>query len=264
MPTIFRGEVSIHVPQRVHIVPMGFEHDRVVLPALRLKAERVVLLANLRPKDKAGDFRASVAQRLEEEGIPHELERAPIFDLAGTVDAIVRIFRRFKDEQLFINISAGSKIQAIAGLLAAMIVRVDGINVIVYYCEPQKYKDDEPTEPLSYGLRQLFDVPVLAFPTPPPSQKEAMVLLTEGSLSKRDLAVALARKGLLDNTKLNKDLVPKDERARVSLQSSVEQKVIQPLLLHGYVRTERVGKRIKVSLTEAGADAATLLTAGMK
>ena len=176
----------------------------------------------------------------------------------------MRLFRRFKQEQLFINISAGSKIQAVAGLLAAMVVRAEGILVVVYYCEPEKYKDDPPTTPLSSGLRQLFDVPVLAFPAPPPVQKEAIAVLQNGPRSKRDLAMSLARTGFLDKSRLNKDGEPTDERARVSLQSSVDQRVIQPLLSQGYVKTERVGKRVKVSLTQVGLDAATLLVAGSR
>ena len=262
MATEVRAGVTIHIQQRVHVVPMGFEEDRVVLPAIRLKAERVVLLANTRANDKAGPFRALAVKRLEEAGIHCELVRAPIFDLPRTVDAIVRVFRAYRKESLFINISAGSKIQAVAGLLAAMIVRVEGLPVVVYYCEPETYKDDPPTTPLSKGLRQLFDVPVLAFPSPPPSQRETLALLRSGALAKRDLAVRLARKGFLDKARLNREGDPKDERSRVSLQSSVEQKVIQPLVSQGYVRTERAGRKVMVSLTQAGMDAATILVAG--
>jgi len=42
---------------RVHIAPVGFEVDRIVIPAEQMKADRVWLLIHENPsEDKAGPF----------------------------------------------------------------------------------------------------------------------------------------------------------------------------------------------------------------
>ena len=42
---------------RVHIAPVGYEIDRIVLPAKRLRADRVILLVHENPsEDKATKF----------------------------------------------------------------------------------------------------------------------------------------------------------------------------------------------------------------
>jgi hypothetical protein len=263
MPTEYRSATVPHVPRRIHIVPIGFEEDRVVLPAVELKAEKVFLLANLPKNDRAGKFRTEVIRRLKEVDIEHEVRTASIFALDETLDLIVRLLRENRRESLFINLSAGSKIQALAGCLAAMIARAEGISVCAYYVEPKRYKDDPPKTPLSFGLEQLVEIPPLILPTPPMEVKVAMRLLSRRDYSKLELALVLAASGQLDPSKVGRDGTPVNERARVSLQSSVDFKVVQPLVSVRYASTQKKGKRVIVSLTESGRQAASLLTAGM-
>lgn len=244
-------------------MPIGFEEDRVVLPAIALKAEKVILLANDPKEDRAGKFRSEVVRRLREAGIELEVRTASIFALDETLDLIVRLLRERRKESLFINLSAGSKIQALAGCLAAMIARADGIPVTAYYAEPARYKDDPPKTPLSFGLARLVEIPAIILPTPPMEVKVAMRLLSRREYSKLELALSLVANELLDPSKVGKDGAPKDERARVSLQSSVDVKVVQPLILMGYAAAQRRGKKVVLSLTKSGKQAAALLTAGL-
>jgi hypothetical protein len=247
-----------HIPLRVHIVPMGFEEDRVVLAAVELKAERVIILANTEAADKAGRFRAKVIRRLRDARIDYAVERAPIFMLDDTMNLFVKLLRANRAEQLFINISAGSKVQAVAGLLAAMIVRAEGIDATVYYVEPGKYTDDPPSTPISSGLRQILEIPALTLPTPPRVAKVAIQFISKRPYSKLELALALSRRGELDPDRLTTDGRPKNERARVALQSAVDQRVIQPLLSQGYLQTEKRGRKVMVSLTDSGRQASKL------
>ena len=252
-----------YVPERVHIVPIGYEVDRVVRPAECLKAERVVLLANLRDQDRASKFREQVIAELTQMGIAHEVVRAPIFELGPTLDVILRLFHDHRRDQLSINISAGSKIQALAGCLAAMILRAEGTDVTVYYAEPERYRENPPKTPLSYGLEQIIEVAPLSLPTPAQEVRLAIQLLTKRDYHKLQLALSLTKIGGLDAARVRKDGAPIDDRARVSLQAAVDQKVVQPLVRAGYASVQKQGRRSIVSLTEAGRRAGPLLTAGM-
>ena len=252
-----------YVPRRLHIVPVGFEVERVVLPAGALKAERVILLANPPKEDKAGKFREAVKLGLEERGIEVDVLRARIFDLGQTLDLMVRILRENSRDRLSINISAGSKIQALAGCLSAMILRAEGIEVTVYYAEPKRYRENPPRTPLSFGLKQVIEVPPITLPTPPEEVKLAMQLLTKRNYHKLELALALATRGHLNPSRVGNDGAPVDDKARVSLQIAVDQKIVQPLLRAGYARAQRDGKKVTVSPTESGRMATSLLTAGM-
>ena len=234
-----------------------------MLPAIELKAEHVILLANLPREDKASKFRGEVIRKLGEAGIDCEVRNASIFALDESLDLFVRILRERRTESLFINLSAGSKIQALAGCLAAMIVRTDGIPVTAYYVEPKRYKDDPPRTPLSFGVEQIVEIPAIALPTPPMEVKVAMQVLSEKDYSKLELALALVERGQLDGSKVGTDGAPIDDRARVSLQCAVDQRVVQPLLTARHATAQKKGKHVIVSLTEAGRQAATLLTAGM-
>lgn len=262
MVTVDTVTNGLEVPQRVHVVPLGFEHDRVVIPALTLKAEKVIILANPEQVDSANEFRRGVIESLEKKGVKCETRRAPIFEVASTLDVIVSILRQHRKDRLYVNVSAGSKIQALAGFLAAMIVRAEGIDVSVYYAEPDSYKESQPKRPLSTGVKQIVEIPPLALPTPSREIKASMQILSQRDCSKLELGLELASSGLLDKGKLDPSGEPRDENARVSLQRSVDQRVIQPLLSLGHVTATRKGRKVIVSLTDSGRQAAAVLTAG--
>ena len=45
------------VKKRIHIAPVGFEVDRIVMPAIELEADKVYLLVhNNKAEDKAGPY----------------------------------------------------------------------------------------------------------------------------------------------------------------------------------------------------------------
>ena len=54
------------VKKRIHIAPVGFEVDRIVLPAIQYKADKVYLLVhNNKSEDKAGDYISRVIKELK-------------------------------------------------------------------------------------------------------------------------------------------------------------------------------------------------------
>ena len=55
---------------RVHVAPVGFEIDRIVLPAIKMKADRVWLVAHNEPHvDKGDKFVKAIQSKLKDAGI---------------------------------------------------------------------------------------------------------------------------------------------------------------------------------------------------
>lgn len=247
------------VPQRVHIAPVGYEVDRIVEAALKMRAEKVILISNEAGKDKAKNFFEAVCHRLGKAGVELTVKRTRFFNLEDSMKLFSDLIREYKKEQLFINISSGSKIQALAGFISAMSAKAHGIVVSTYYVEPEYYTQDPPKDPLSHGFKNAFELPVFPLPTPSEEIQFAMNLLKLKAYSKLELAIELAKKGHFDKNLILFDTnKPVDDKARIRLQNQVEYKVIQPMLQGEYATTVRKGRNIIVKLTNFGEEATHL------
>lgn len=239
------------VPKKIHLAPVGFEVDRVAEPIIQMRGDHAVLLANLEEVDAASRFREQVQRRLRRAGISTETVRSPIFDLYSVSESILSYLRRHREDCLYFNASSGSKIQSLSGFIAASIARAEGIGVETYYAEPRRYS---PTrgQPLSHGFSRAFTIPNLTVRTPDRICRTALELLESKALPKHELAVRLARLDLLDSNRLDANGRARDNAARVSLQASVDVKVVRPLLDWGFVSATRVGRHLRIGVTDEG------------
>ena len=75
---------------RVHIAPVGFEVDRIVLPAVRKKADRVWLITEKpsHQEDKGSPYAKSIARKLKESNIDCQQASADRIDLFDILRAI--------------------------------------------------------------------------------------------------------------------------------------------------------------------------------
>ena len=59
---------------RIHIAPVGFEIDRIIIPAVKMKADKVWLVAHDNvAEDKASKYRQKIEKLLEKKGIKTEV-----------------------------------------------------------------------------------------------------------------------------------------------------------------------------------------------
>jgi len=106
---------------RVHIAPVGFEVDRIVIPAEQMRADKVWLLVHENPsEDKAGPFIQRVTKKLKKSKIPVLKEYHNRLDLFQIIKSVRKIIEKEQDNLLYVNLSSGSKIQAIALMMACM------------------------------------------------------------------------------------------------------------------------------------------------
>ena len=87
--TIMKDIVNL----RIHIAPVAFEVDRVVIPAIRMKADKVYLVAHDDvANDKAIKYRQKIEKQLKKKGIKTVVthaNRLRLFPIIKTVTDII-------------------------------------------------------------------------------------------------------------------------------------------------------------------------------
>ena len=166
--------MSDDIPRRVHIAPQGFEDERIYRPAIKRDADIVILISHNESDDTAVRCRERIIEALEEQGITVEADvECDLFDLADALETILEVIRgRNPEDFIRVNISAGSKITAIAGMLACMFTDADP-----YYVVPEGYDDPDEeaeNETVSYGMAESKSLP--AYPVTEPDLQLIEVL----------------------------------------------------------------------------------------
>jgi len=130
-------------PETVHIIPLGHEIDRAVIPLMHNKADRVHLLAippeaDLDPqmKEKQTNYTKKVIDRLEGCNIPVQFHPVAMFDILEVLKCVSRIIIQEKERgnRLFVNMSSCGRKSAFAVTIAAMFHEVDA-----YYVSADRY-----------------------------------------------------------------------------------------------------------------------------
>lgn len=132
--------MSKHARLRIHIAPLGFESDRIVLPAVEMKADKVWILIHSNPKQtKAKSYLDDIKVRLRKERIECETKKLDRLDLFSNIKSLRSIIDNEGDDNTYyINVSSGSKIQAVACTMACMMFNKKN-NLIPYYAQPEDY-----------------------------------------------------------------------------------------------------------------------------
>ena len=256
--------------RRVHAAPLGFEEDRIVIPAVRKKADRVWILVP-RHDDAAKAFLESVRARLADAGIEAfeiDHDRGDLFDI---IRATREIIRNEGENHVLVNLSSGSKIQAIGCMMACMMFNDSG-RVLPYYAEPQEYHRQDG--PLSTGVRDIISLPQYTVQIPPPLLVNTMHVIRKNGnrIRKKDLLRELQEAGLV--RMVSDAAVGVQETPDVLVVRSQEHhmetaglarmtgSIIEPLMKWDFVGTEKVGRSRWVYLTEDGLNAVRFLADG--
>ena len=107
---------------RVHIAPVGFEIDRIIIPAVEMKADKVWLVVHDNvAEDKASKYRDKIEKSLEEKGIKTEITYANRLRLFPIIKAVTEIIFKERKNDIYVNVASGSKIHAIGCMMACML-----------------------------------------------------------------------------------------------------------------------------------------------
>lgn len=232
------------VKDRVHIAPLGFERDRVVKPAINLKADIVYLLEHDEPKSAKPNYHEDVKADLRGAGVDVKPRICDIFDLYAMLGTVAMITAENQNDDVYVNVSSGSKISAIGAMIACM-----ATDATAYYVHPADYASDDLNDPVSYGVEAVSELPT--YPIEPPKAEQVAVLdhLDEqGEVTKKQLIEFGEEQGLPFLT----DRSTSGNQAKYRL---LETHIIDPLEEDGYIQVRQVGRQKRVSLTPAGENA---------
>jgi len=240
---------------RVHIAPVGFEIDRIVLSAKKMKADKVWLLMHDVPsKDKARGYMEKIKTELKKDKIEVQVVYSDRFDPFKILKTVKEIVQKEKENDIFVNVSSGSKIQAIACMMACMMFR--GKNKLTpYYAEPENYATVKGAQ-LSSGLKTLVQLPAYEIHTPKSVLIQALKIIKErgGRITKKEMAELAYENGLLI-------VNAREENFQQARFASLDKNIIQPLLRDWkFVEIEQIGRNRWIKITPEGLGAEEFLT----
>ena len=239
--------MGIDVAARTHVAPLGFEHERIVEPAVRSSADRVVLLDYL--PAYLGDQRQDDTEgSLEERRIECDRRDCDIDDLFDALAAFGREITDHAEDEVYVNLSTGNKLTAIGGMIACMATG----GATPYYVEAEEHGSHHP--PVPTGVRSIDAIP----PYPMDRPKRQHLLVME--------SVAVRSESATDGEpyRIKRELFEYGEEAGLPFIADYEgdtdkgkfrrldAHVVSPLRDRGYLRIEQVGTQKRAFLTEDG------------
>ncbi|MEK6931600.1 MAG: DUF6293 family protein [Thermoproteota archaeon] len=240
---------------RIHIAPVGYEVDRIVLPAIQERADKVwLLLHENKSEDKAGPFISKITKQLEKERIEVINQYHDRRDLFKIIKAVKNIIEKEKQNDLYVNLASGSKIQAIGTMMACMMFN-ENQNIHPFYVEAKNYPGFEGKQPLSTGIRDIQDVPPYSIKTPDSKLVEALKIIQQknGKITKKEMAQIAEKQELITINALEKN----HSQARFA---SLDKNIIQPLEEQWkFIKVEKIGRNRWIKITEEGKNAAEFL-----
>ena len=237
---------------RVHIAPVGYEIDRVVLPAKQMKADKVCLLVHENPSvDSAISFYEKISKQLQKQNMEITKEYHDRLDLFKIIKSVKETITREKGNIIYVNLASGSKIQSIACMMACMMFN-DDKNVHPFYVEAKKYLGFSG-EPISTGIRDIQDVPAYEIKRPEQRHVDALRIINEsgGRVSKKEMAKLATD---------NKLIIVNAENKSQATFASLDKNIINALENQWkFIKVEKIGRTRWINITEDGKNAAEFL-----
>ena len=239
---------------RVHIVPLGFELDRIILPALQMKADKIWLLRHDNPsQDKAKSYSDKIIKEFKKMKIHLEFAEADRSDVFNILKIVKEIFEKESENDIYVNVSSGSKIQAIACMMACMLFKE--CNVTPYYAEPESYPSTLGKQQ-SIGLKNIVSLPKYEIQKPKQELIAALKIIKShgGKITKKDMA------NLAEENKII-TIGARQENQSQARFASLDKNIIQPLQEQWkFIEVEKIGRNRWIKITQEGLDASEFLT----
>jgi Family of unknown function (DUF6293) len=163
-----------------------------------------------------------------------------------------------------VNVSVGSKIQAIASMMACMMFK-DMATIKPYYVVPEKYTNllEEKKNQETEGMKDIITLPEYKIEIPNEKLIECMHMISQhkgNKITKRELRDLVLNKNLIQVG--IKDTQDREERSNQAAYMALNKNLIEPLMDWKFISVEKIGSRHIVSLTDEGINALRFLHEG--
>jgi len=233
------------VRERVHISPVGFEFLRITTPLIDLKADKVYLIC-YQPDDAAKKYLAMIKEELSQK-YRHIVIKEVFVDLWNLYDCVGKfreIIETEKANDIFINVSSGTKITAIAGMMVCMMS-----NAVPYYTGVSFVHSRRIEECETEILQNTDFLPVYSMNKPDRNMMFILDLLQKNGDK-------MKKSRIIDELKKNDTIKLKDEKKHIltkSAEHSQLRAILDPMENHWkFINVEARGRLSEVSLTDKG------------
>ena len=232
--------------RRIQIAPAGFEVDRVVIPAIKEKAEKVYLMVHKdRSKDKATKYAAAIQRKLKAKNIETEL----VYCDWENIEEITRVARdlilKESSNEVAINLASGSKNHAI-GLDRACMTFRKRKHIHPFYPEAEKWTAWKYPKQQSTGVKKIKQIPIHRIIVPEPELTVALKAIKQDAV---DIPMHKGKKGIKKKD-LAKSLYGDSSKVNLTkLQRNITQKLEKTWRA---VEIIQVGQSDWISLTDEG------------
>jgi hypothetical protein len=166
-----------------------------------------------------------------------------------------------KGSHILVNVSVGSKIQAIASMMACMMFK-DKATIRPDYVVPEKYNIilEEKRNQEIEGMKDIIILPEYKIEIPNEKLIECRHMISlhkDNKITKRELKDLALNNNLIQVGK--KDIQHKEECRDQAAYMALNKNLIEPLMGWKFISVEKIGSRHIVSLTDEGINALRFL-----
>ncbi len=249
----------------VHIIPLGHEIDRAVIPFEKLKANTVYLLTAFENGKYSPDmirkqryYWKCVCDKLEQKEIAVITVEVDIFKMLEVIKTVSGLVTKEKanGNTVKVNISAAGRLTSIGATLAAM---ANGAEA--YYVKAKDYAENKRDKHI-HGLSICPDpdeiewLKPFGISLPPKAGLKVIAKLSEKPREPariKDLIEYLAKEGIEDYAEfleIKSRRFPRYHKQRASIKFN--KGILRKLEEKGYISREKVGSEKRVKITETG------------
>ena len=227
---------------RVHIVPVGHDSTRITEPLVRRKADKVYFIRHV--DDEKSSYYDFITEELKNKGIEIHEKFVDIWDLFKCIEKFKEIVNLEKDNHVYVNVSTGSKISAIAGMLTSMLLE----NVEPYYVHIE-YPPQATTKVKKQVVEKDDELPVFGINQPQKTFLTVLNILSkrDDKMKKSELIEKLVKNGVIKQKDTTKNVFT------VHAKHSQLRAILDPMERNwDFVKIKGRGRSSKVEITSQG------------
>ena len=214
----------------------GYEVQRIVGPALDMRADRLHLLTD-KPNEQLQPYLDGTRAALTAAGVELVVHECEVWDPNAVVGTMGEIARAEVDNHLYVNLGTGPKTCAIAATLAAMLWDFDAYYPRVDYTVTPALEGDHPIKSVTF-------VPTFHLEPPGGDVLAVLELLDERGgrpARKKDVVERLRERGFYGP----------GERSKQAEQNLAD-RILKRAIEWGFVDSKGEGRARRLSLNERG------------
>jgi len=263
--------------QRVHIVPLGYEYDRIVEP-LRRSADLVYLLVDdptrgnetgtvdfdapctSQETDSASWIDSTEYQREVRDEIDsfasvggYPVQITDFYDVMGVVTTIAAHHNAGSPsgDNVYVNISSGPHVAAVAAAVGCM-----AVGARPYSIEPEEHAYDRQVKPQSKGAKSFEEIPMHPIKSPSRDQITVLRFVSEQT----DKGYSVNKSSIIRHFESGSNnseaglacLRGTEKKTKSSKYGQLDSKVLNVLNKNGYINIEKRGRSKYVEITDSG------------